>query len=75
MKSVESLADLLRVLGDPTRLRLLAALNITIDASQGQLTDGMKSLLGNTSGNAQIDAPFIELAYEVVAQRAAQAPR
>ena len=55
--------------------RLLAALNITIDDSQGQLTDGMKSLLGNTSGNAQIDAPFTELAYEVVAQRAAQAPR
>ena len=32
MKSVESLTDLLRVLGDPTRLRLLTALN------QGELS-------------------------------------
>ena len=55
--------------------RLLTTLNITIDASQEQLTDGMKSLLGNTSGNAQIDAPFTEMAYEVVAQRAVQAPK
>ncbi|MCZ6890963.1 MAG: hypothetical protein O7F09_00405 [Chloroflexi bacterium] len=55
--------------------RLLTALNITIDASQEQLTDGMRSLLGNTSGNAQIDAPFTGLAYDVVAQRATQAPR
>ena len=55
--------------------RLLAALNITIDASQGQLTDGMKSLLGNTSGNAQIDAPFTGLAYDVVAHRGGRPPR
>ena len=55
--------------------RLLSALNITVDAPQPRFAAGLRALLGNTSGNAQIDAPFTELAYEVVAQRAAQAPQ
>ena len=55
--------------------RLLTALDVTLETSQARLTGGLQSLLDNTSGNAQIDAPFTKLAYEVVAQRATQAPR
>ena len=54
--------------------RLLATLNITADAPQGQLTSGMLSLLDNTSGNAQIDRPFTDLAYDILAKRGTEKP-
>ena len=55
--------------------RLLAVLGITAEASRDRLTKGIASLLDNSSGNAQIDTPFTDLAYEVLAERGASDPQ
>ena len=55
--------------------RLLEVLRITPDASQRRFAEGMASLLGNTSGNIQIDAPFTALAYSRLSDRGVKDPQ
>ena len=55
--------------------RLLEVLQITTDASQRRFAEGMESLLGNTSGNIQIDAPFTALAYSRLSDRGTKNPQ
>lgn len=46
--------------------RLLRALKITPQHSSNEIVEGLKTLLAETSGNFQIDAPFTSLAYRVI---------
>ena len=48
--------------------RLLQALEITPEQSTKQIVKGLQTLLERTSGNFRIDAPFSNLAYEVIAE-------
>jgi hypothetical protein len=57
-----------------TPQRLLSALDITVDASNGAASSGMALLITHHSGNYRIDAPFHNELYRVVAGRAAQDP-
>lgn len=55
--------------------RLLQALNITPEAREDDLAQGIKRLIVNTSGNFRIDEPFVEEMYRVVAERGRKDPR
>ncbi len=57
----------LRAILDPGTL--LRKLDITVDSSMGDLTQGLMLLLDETSGNYRIDEPFLELLYQVIAAR------
>ena len=54
--------------------RLLAALDITEDASAEDVAEGITFMMLNTSGNYRIDEPFVDQTYRVVAARGAGDP-
>ena len=62
----------LRILLKPPRF--LEFLNITLDSSLKQLTQGIEGMVRYPSGNFRIDEPFLEEMYEVIATRGKRAP-
>ena len=54
--------------------RFLEFLDITEEASHEDLAQGVKSMIEHPSGNAQIDEPFWDEIYRVIAARVTRAP-
>ena len=55
--------------------RLLEKLRITSHATEAELTQGIKLLIEEPSGNYRIDEPYLDSLFEVVAARALESPR
>ena len=55
--------------------RVLDALDVEVAASSEVMSDGIKVLLDNSSGNFAIDRPFTEETYRRVAERGMTAPQ
>ena len=53
---------------------LLALLDVTAGAADGDLRRGIGLLVGEPSGNYRIDEPFLEGMYAVMAERARESP-
>lgn len=53
---------------------LLRKLDVTATATEEALLTGLALLINESSGNYRIDEPFLELLYEVMAERISRAP-
>ena len=54
--------------------RLLEKLQITAEATEAELTQGVMLLIEEPSGNYRIDEPYLDLLFEVLATRAKESP-